>query len=499
MQFTVAAPGVGPGRSHAVLERDNWDDFGFKTLFHLSYYDRDGKRTEVGGVKIGKKGMNKGSTELPRSFSSLSNEYFSLGLDIDYYGALAALGEPVRSQIVDGLRDLAREPDRLEELWDESVLTTSLLRTVAESTVRLEFNRLLHDGSRHVNYAFSYTPPGDHSTELTFSAKPESEPPSNIHVLIGRNGVGKTYTLYNMSRAFQERTVGDDPGEFKVEGKAGSKHDFAGLVSVAFSAFDPFLPSTAGQRPADLAPSSYVGLKHMENNAVLVMTPDQLADRFAESLAASDREGWRDRWKRTIRLLGADPVFADYISQLVDPAPTSMIDPRKIFKGLSSGHKIVLLTITRLVETVRERTLVLIDEPESHLHPPLLSAFIRTLSELMGELNGLAIIATHSPVVLQEAPKSCVWKIERLGHSTTGERPTPETFGENVGVLTREVFGLEVRKTGFHHLISEAVGEGDSFEEIISRFGGQLGTEASFTARALTAERDATDAKGVDF
>lgn len=48
---------------------------------------------------------------------------------------------------------------------------------------------------------------------------------------------------------------------------------------------------------------------------------------------------------------------------------------------------------------------MLIDEPEGHLHPPLLSAFVRALSELLVNRNGVAIIATHSPVVLQEVPR----------------------------------------------------------------------------------------------
>lgn len=113
-----------------------------------------------------------------------------------------------------------------------------------------------------------------------------------------------------------------------------------------------------------------------------------------------------------------------------------------LFGRLSSGHKIVLLTITRLVETVEERSLVLIDEPETHLHPPLLSAFVRSLSGLLINRNGVAIIATHSPVVLQEVPRSCVWKVRRSGRVTEVERPEIETFGENVGILTREVFGL---------------------------------------------------------
>ncbi|MGN9540532.1 AAA family ATPase [Escherichia coli] len=70
---------------------------------------------------------------------------------------------------------------------------------------------------------------------------------------------------------------------------------------------------------------------------------------------------------------------------------------------MSSGHAVVLLTLTRLVATVEEKTLVLIDEPESHLHPPLLSAFIRALSDLLLD-NGLSIIATHSPAGTSRGP-----------------------------------------------------------------------------------------------
>ncbi len=90
----------------------------------------------------------------------------------------------------------------------------------------------------------------------------------------------------------------------------------------------------------------------------------------------------------------------------------------ELFRRLSSGHKIVLLTLTRLVETVQERSLVLFDEPESHLHPPLLSSFIRAVSDLLINRNGVGIIATHSPVILQEVPRACVWKLRRNGASS---------------------------------------------------------------------------------
>ncbi|MCI5123162.1 MAG: hypothetical protein D3925_01465, partial [Candidatus Electrothrix sp. AR5] len=161
-----------------------------------------------------------------------------------------------------------------------------------------------------------------------------------------------------------------------------------------------------------------------------------------------------------------------------------------ILSHMSSGHAIVLLTITSLVATVEEKTLVLFDEPESHLHPPLLSAFVRALADLLHDRNGVAIIATHSPVVLQEIPKSCVWKIFRRGANVTTSRPNIETFAENVGVLTSEVFSLEVERSGFHDLLAKSVSEGETYDEIIADYNDQLGFEGKAILAALIAHRD---------
>lgn len=143
------------------------------------------------------------------------------------------------------------------------------------------------------------------------------------------------------------------------------------------------------------------------------------------------------------------------------------------------------MSITRLVEFVEEKSLVIVDEPEGHLHPPLLAAFVRALSDLLINRNGVAIVATHSPVVLQEVPRSCVWKLNRAGREARADRPDIETFGENVGVLTREVFGLEVTQTGFHKLIAER-SVGRSYEEVLDLFSQQLGAEGRGLARALS-------------
>ena len=187
-------------------------------------------------------------------------------------------------------------------------------------------------------------------------------------------------------------------------------------------------------------------------------------------------------------MLSSDPIFRDAnISALMNLENLEKFekDATKLFKKLSSGHKIVLLTITRLVETLEERSLILIDEPESHLHPPLLSSFIRVLSDLLINRNGVSIIATHSPVVLQEVPKECIWKLRRIGAEAKVDRLEIESFGENVGILTQEIFGLEVTDSGFHKILKELVEKSESYEDAVAKLKGQIGLEGKAILRSL--------------
>ena len=117
--------------------------------------------------------------------------------------------------------------------------------------------------------------------------------------------------------------------------------------------------------------------------------------------------------------------------------------------------------------------------------PPLLSAFVRALSDLLTNRNGMAIIATHSPVVLQEVPSNCVWKLQRSGNAVAAARPKIETFGENVGTLTNEIFGLEVTATGFHKMLSDVAAKAFSYEDALAQFDGKLGAEGRAILRAM--------------
>ncbi|UIF88921.1 AAA family ATPase [Cupriavidus sp. UYPR2.512] len=382
------------------------------------------------------------------------------------------------------------------------VMIQSLLRSVHEANVRNRLHRLAHGDAVLTRFEFDFTlpvtpandgPPAPPTT-MSFLVEPHSEPPTNLHVLVGRNGAGKTRCIQSLINTLLERPTEKAPlGTLRRLGQNQQEWTFAGLVSVSFSAFDDFLAPSAQELRIEAA---FVGLRHQRqiNGQVIdgIKGPAALAKDFVKSLERCRTEPRRTRWLRAVGTLATDPLFAEAgVQRLVELTGENWTDTAEHFFGrLSSGHAIVLLTTTRLVELVDERTLVVLDEPEGHLHPPLLSAFVRAIADLLVARNGVALIATHSPVVLQEVPKRCVWMLRRTLMRSTVERPSMETFGESAGVLTREVFGLEVTNAGFHQLVSTVASvPGQTYDGVEQHFSGQLGSEAMALARSLVTKR----------
>ncbi|MFI0928686.1 AAA family ATPase [Streptomyces sp. NPDC021012] len=492
-------------RPLAVLVRDAWDDFGWRTMFHLTVIDERG-RHKIGPVKIGALGISQNAEAVvqpPDEFDGIPGEYFSVGQDDTYYERLAGLGDETRVAVLAGLRDMAFDEEIFELAKDEDVTHTALWRFVRQATVEEQFRRIARGGTRVTSFDITYETPaldGGDELLLSFTVTRDVLPPSNIHVLTGRNGAGKSVLLNRLARAVADPDARpSEVGRILEEGR-GRKRSFANLVSVSFSAFDdlPHLPDSDPFRTV------HVGLRVPSTaRAHRMKSPFQLRRDFADSIEACLTGEQAERWARALATLsysGSGLLEEDWLASFtaMTSAARRRAAARKLFASLSSGHKVVLLTMTRLVEHVGERTLVLIDEPETHLHPPLLSAFIRVLSDLLTDRNGLAIVATHSPVVLQEVPAHCVWKLRRYGNYLAADRPSIETFGENVGVLTHEVFGLEVTDTGFHRDLSLLVDEGLSYEDILERFQGRLGGEARIIARSLIATRDFDDTSLAD-
>lgn len=491
------------GRCLCILLYDNWNDYAYYTTFALKVFDEAGVKHEIGGVKIASAGMDnksigterKNSVVLPSSpFERLDSNYFSLGISEEYYGNLNQLSLGLKNAILVAIRDMAFDEAIWERFRSEDVTRVSLLRGTAENTVRGQYRRILAGGAVLTEFRFRFkvpTPVDGETYDIEFRVDPEShEPPTNVHAIIGRNGCGKTFLLRHISESMIKAS---SPFRWEEREDADERESISGLVFVSFSPFDRLHTEIFPGPDTMPFPVSRVSLHERGSDSeVHVKTPDELIEEIVKSVSECAVLDRYERWQEIMGILHSDPGFADH-----NFAGLTLLDRRKIRKkrlsklceGLSSGHKIVLLTLSRLVQSTSEKSLVLIDEPETHLHPPLLSSFVRAVSEIMLDRNGVAIFATHSPVVLQEVAQRCVWKLERFGSTIVAHRPEIETFGENIGVLTREVFGYEVAKSGFHQLLLKAVKECDSFEGVLKRFKNQLGGEAQAIVRGHMARK----------
>ena len=494
---------VGNQPNTLYLWQDNWDDHHFKTTFAVHFFDLNGEKKVLGSVSITSKGLERGFVELPSSpFTQLPDNYCSLGHGQGYYEELMGLSEQDRYAILIGLRDCAYEPNIFEKFKEEPSVKTSLLRHATVSNVTTLFPSILAGNAVLTDYQFLYKVNNDDSTKLEFMVTPNSNPPSNIHVLIGKNGVGKTSILSGLADSI---TGNKNPHPMSQTGSIVFTDDsfleeerFANLITVVFSAFDHFkpIPDTFDHfKPITdkrKISSEYIGLKKDDGKSF--KSPAELKKEFSESITECLNGQRKKRWVDAIEILSSDPIFREYKLESFGGDNASLEKLEKIFDHLSSGHKIVLLTVTRLVELVDEKTLVLIDELENHLHPPLLSSFVRAISNLLINRNAVAIIATHSPVILQEVPKSCVTKIERVHSQYSFYRPSLETYGENIGTLTREVFGLEVMESGFYKTIDDFLDKTADFDELMNKFDNEIGSEAKAIARSIIATKKGDDA-----
>lgn len=112
---------------------------------------------------------------------------------------------------------------------------------------------------------------------------------------------------------------------------------------------------------------------------------------------------------------------------------------------LSSGQLAFMKFLVQACLFVENGTLVLLDEPETHLHPNFISKFVRVLDRLLKLTGSIAIIATHSAYFVREVPRTQVLVFkEAPDGQITIQNPRLKTFGADIGSISYFVFEDEI-------------------------------------------------------
>lgn len=158
------------------------------------------------------------------------------------------------------------------------------------------------------------------------------------------------------------------------------------------------------------------------------------------------------------------------------------IDLFRVVEGreypLSSGEASFLRFAGYVCNYIENGSLLLIDEPETHLHPQFISRFMKLLDTLLTLTGSVSVIATHSVYFAREVAEKQVKILKKVQDNRIEViSPRIKTFGADVGRISRYVFGEDKPSINSSELLNEFLKQNLTWEELEERYGNQLSDE----------------------
>lgn len=461
-----------------VLRHRTWDDFGFKTLFELTYFKLDGVRVKIGELKILK--GDEQEIKLDPEFETLDG-YFSLGQDISYYETIRKRFPRTHKKILEALSDVVAQPQLLEEIELSSGYRNSMVR-FNDAEISLRDGAAILNGVPAADDGFAFSYEGnitgaDQSVSIEVDLDPSDPVPGRVLAIIGRNGVGKTQFLARLALDLATQVRRSKESVDKQEAAFQPNRPlFSRVIALSFSAFDKF------QKPKPEKYFSYIYCGVRDDGGGLSRTALEARHlQYMRRVQEQSRHGqWQELVEEVLGLPDQSISFKDALGALERGEVSSM----------SSGQSILIYFISAALAYLKPRSLILFDEPEIHLHPNAVGQLMQVLQRLLRLFDSYAILATHSPVVIQEVPRKRVIKFEREGNFTSATPLDQESFGENISELTRQVFET-VEVSNFYKKTLKKLAKSRSFDEVSELFNDRLSMHAAAYLASLYEDADA--------
>lgn len=429
-----------------------WNDYSLHSRCNLIYRDSNGELENFGELKIITNNPDNYSdgyhsedyadfhTILPDSFTELDESYCSLGQSKDFYRALKEEFKAKFKSILYALRDAAFFSDIADSFEKEYYYRNSLIRNNKEERVLREAKLELNGSTRMDMYKFTYLfspklsdnaiPP----IPIEFDFEDVSEIPNRICAIIGKNGVGKTQFISQLPKNLVEENTDLFESHIPL---------FSKIISLSYSPFDSFKPSKSGVNVDHIFCSLRDDSGNLGDDRSRAIKFGKVRKRVEELERVED---WAEILKEFLPTAFFDDVFdmSSDNKMLINVENLNMAR-----RNLSSGQRILLETVTNIVAHIRYDSLLLFDEPETHLHPNAIAQLMNTIYELVNRFESFCIVTTHSPIIIRELLSRNVFVFDRVEDTLAIRKIGMESFGANLSDITEEVFGTnEIPK---HH------------------------------------------------
>ena len=339
-----------------------------------------------------------------------------------------------------------------------------------------------------------------HRFEFSFSGK--SLPPRRIAVVIGKNGVGKSQTLNQLIVS----AIGLQP--------AGNFHDGEGVMPRLSRIIAVCTPGEAEATFPEEPPVPH-GYVYKRISANIHDTKETLAEVLVTLSRDMRQIGANFRWdiftESINQILAFDDLVLDAKANTAGAAheislsrlwtggeqasvrARMLVDPAGKLKRkvgdksvpLSSGQQSFVRLAAQLCAFVENGSLMLMDEPETHLHPNLITGLVAMLDKVLALTGSIAIIATHSAYLVREVPHSQVHiiRLDDTSQAVEITKPRLRTFGADVGAISHFVFGDDIVNRLIGQLEEHLGHDASAAEKWLESIEAEVSTEAVMALR----------------
>jgi predicted ATPase len=408
-----------------------------RSAFELSFYKTERHVVTIGMLKIIERDNSLTSLDTP--FVTLDEKFASLGQNQEYYDRLQSEFPSSYVEILRALRDVRFFTEFRQQAESFVSYRSSLLRSSeAERLISASEEANVQINGRN-KYVFSFTykmdnAPAPHVTQFSFDTSDELF--DRFFCIVGKNGTGKTRYLAGLAHKLIDITA---DGNFEPQ-----RPHFTKIIATSFSYFDNF----------ELPDETYLNYDFIGARSRSGKFSDRTA--YLAVWAAYEKiildELRRDAWIKAIS------TALDTATLGFRPEQLFSLEGKKDFSDkveniFSSGQKIAFHFLTRVIAIMEPGSLVLFDEPETHLHPNAVGKLLIALRDILKTFDSFCVLSTHSPVIVQEIPSRFIRIFERRqGDIPDIFPPTIECLGENMTNISNYIFHIH-QKDEIHKLL----------------------------------------------
>jgi ABC-type lipoprotein export system ATPase subunit len=448
--------------SFVLVHNNTWNDYGFYTIFSLFYYKNNEEKYYIGTTKITDGVSNSTAHILNDTFFTLQDNFCSLGQNFEFYKKLKEVTGKLFESVLLALRDTAFFSSIHDKFEKKNIFIKSLLRDDhAERQLREARHRIYnYDLQRLYEFKYLFKPKySQEEVEIDFDFNKNSEIPNRIFAIIGENGTGKTQLITQLPLDISKKNMKNFIPRPPL---------FSKVIAVSYSIFDNFeIP-----RATSIFNYIYCGLYDISKTEKRdVLTSRQLALRFHKTWKRIQLLDRMEIWKNIILTFIEKDIVDSFIilDEDLNNYTVSVEEFNKAKLKLSSGQSIILYITSEIVSNIRLDSLILFDEPETHLHPNAISQLMNLIYDLVSNFDSYCIVTTHSPLVIQELLSRNVLIMEKCNNLASIRKIGIESFGENLTNLTEEVFGNKNVQKRYKTIINKLVEEPISYDQVVRK------------------------------